>query len=311
MVPNRRGARAAGGGQGCEPSLQAPMATTPQRVPGAITCAEESTSWPMVTRPTYMGGLGFDYKWNMGWMHDTLSYMEKDPIYRRYHQNEITFSLIYAFHENFILPFSHDEVVHLKKSMLDKMPGDVWQKYANLRALYAYMFGHPGKKLLFMGGEFGQWSEWSEARSLDWHLLQFEDHRKLQRFVRDLNHFYRHEPALFEVDYSWEGFQWIDFIDAEQSIISFQRRAKEPSEMLIFVCNFTPVVRESYRVGLPIRGFYREVLNSDWTIYGGSGVTNTGLIAAQDLPWQNCKFSAPLRLPPLGVFVLKPVEPTP
>jgi len=282
-----------------------------EHVPGVITCAEESTSWPMVTRPTYMGGLGFDYKWNMGWMHDTLSYMQKDPIYRRYHQNEITFSLIYAFHENFILPFSHDEVVHLKKSMLDKMPGDVWQKFANLRALYAYMYGHPGKKLLFMGGEFGQWAEWSEARSLDWHLLQFEEHRKLQRFVRDLNHFYRHEPALFEVDSSWEGFQWIDFTDAEQSVISFQRRAKEPAEMLIFVCNFTPVVRESYRVGLPISGLYQEVLNSDWTIYGGSGVTNSGMIAAQDLPWQNCKFSAPLRLPPLGVFVLKPVKPPP
>ncbi|GIK72008.1 MAG: 1,4-alpha-glucan branching enzyme GlgB [Chloroflexota bacterium] len=279
-----------------------------EHAPGAITCAEESTSWPMVTRPTYMGGLGFDYKWNMGWMHDTLSYMEKDPIYRRYHQNEITFSLIYAFHENFILPFSHDEVVHLKKSMLDKMPGDVWQKYANLRALYAYMFGHPGKKLLFMGGEFGQWSEWSEARSLDWHLLQWEDHQRLQRFVRDLNHFYQHEPALYEVDYSWEGFQWIDFTDADQSVISFQRRAKEPSEMLIFVCNFTPVVRESYRIGLPISGVYREVLNSDWTIYGGSGVANTEPIIAQDLPWQNCKYSAPIRMPPLGVFVLKPMQ---
>jgi len=277
--------------------------------PGAVTCAEESTSWPMVTRPTYMGGLGFDYKWNMGWMHDTLSYMEKDSIYRRYHQNEITFSLIYAFHENFILPFSHDEVVHLKKSMLDKMPGDVWQKYANLRALYAYMYGHPGKKLLFMGSEFGQWSEWSEARSLDWHLLQWEDHQHLQRFVRDLNHLYKHEPALFEVDYSWEGFQWIDFTDADQSIISFQRRAKEPSEMLIFVCNFTPVVREAYRIGLPIGGVYQEVLNSDWAIYGGSGVGNTAAIVAQELPWQNCKYSAPVRLPPLGVFVLKPVPP--
>ncbi len=278
-----------------------------EHAPGAITVAEESTSWPMVTRPTYMGGLGFDYKWNMGWMHDTLSYMQKDPIYRRYHQNEITFSLIYAFHENFILPFSHDEVVHLKKSMLDKMPGDVWQKYANLRALYAYMIGHPGKKLLFMGSEFGQWSEWSEARSLDWHLLQWEDHQRLQRYVRDLNHIYLHEPALFEIDYSWEGFQWIDFTDAEQSVLSFQRRAKEPSDMLIFVCNLTPVVRESYRVGLPIDGVYQEILNSDWTIYGGSGVANARPIAAEALPWQNCSYSAPLRLPPLGVIVLKPV----
>jgi len=279
-----------------------------ENAPGAITAAEESTSWPMVTRPTYMGGLGFDYKWNMGWMHDTLSYIEKDPVFRRYHQNEITFSLIYAFHENFILPFSHDEVVHLKKSMLDKMPGDAWRKYANLRALYAYMTGHPGKKLLFMGSEFGQWTEWSEARSLDWHLLQWEDHQQMQRFVRDLNHFYQREPALYEVDYSWEGFQWIDFTDAEQSILSFQRRANDPAEMLVFVCNFTPVVRESYRVGLPLGGAYREVINSDSVEYGGSGVTNDGLVFAEALPWQNCSFSAPLRLPPLGVVVLKPIQ---
>ncbi len=279
-----------------------------ENAPGAITAAEESTSWPMVTRPTYMGGLGFDYKWNMGWMHDTLSYIEKDPVFRRYHQNEITFSLIYAFHENFILPFSHDEVVHLKKSMLDKMPGDAWRKYANLRALYAYMTGHPGKKLLFMGSEFGQWTEWSEARSLDWHLLQWEDHQQMQRFVRDLNHFYQREPALYEVDYSWEGFQWIDFTDAEQSILSFQRRANDPAEMLVFVCNFTPVVRESYRVGLPLGGAYREVINSDSVEYGGSGVINDGLVFAEALPWQNCSFSAPLRLPPLGVVVLKPIQ---
>ena len=279
-----------------------------ENAPGAITAAEESTSWPMVTRPTYMGGLGFDYKWNMGWMHDTLSYIEKDPVFRRYHQNEITFSLIYAFHENFILPFSHDEVVHLKKSMLDKMPGDAWRKYANLRALYAYMVGHPGKKLLFMGSEFGQWTEWSEARSLDWHLLKWEDHQQMQRFVRDLNHFYQREPALYEVDYSWEGFQWIDFTDAEQSVLSFQRRANDPAEMLVFVCNFTPVVRESYRVGLPLGGAYREVINSDGVEYGGSGVTNDGLVFAEALPWQNCSFSAPLRLPPLGAVVLKPIQ---
>lgn len=279
-----------------------------EHAPGAITAAEESTSWPMVTRPAYMGGLGFDYKWNMGWMHDTLSYIEKDPVFRRYHQNEITFSLIYAFHENFILPFSHDEVVHLKKSMLDKMPGDVWRKYANLRALYTYMIGHPGKKLLFMGGEFGQWGEWSEARSLDWHLLQWNDHRHVQRFVRDLNHFYQREPALYEIDSSWEGFQWIDFTDAEQSILSFLRRANDPAEMLVFVCNFTPVVRNGYRVGLPLGGVYHEVLNSDGIDYGGSGVVNAGPILAEALPWQNCNFSAPLRLPPLGVLVLKPAQ---
>ena len=233
--------------------------------PGVLTIAEESTSWPMVTRPTYMGGLGFDLKWNMGWMHDMLSYMEKDPIYRRYHQNQVTFSLIYAFHENFILPFSHDEVVHLKRSMLDKMPGDVWQKYANVRALYAYMIGHPGKKLIFMGGEFGQWSEWNEARSLDWHLLDWEDHRQLQSYVRDLGRLYRDEPSLYEVDSSWEGFQWIDFADAESSIISFVRRSKDPADTLVFVCNFTPQPHVGYRIGLPIAGYYEEMLNSDAT----------------------------------------------
>jgi 1,4-alpha-glucan branching enzyme len=277
-----------------------------QEVPGVLTIAEESTSWPMVTRPTYMGGLGFDLKWNMGWMHDMLSYMQKDPVYRRYHQNQVTFSLIYAFHENFILPFSHDEVVHLKRSMLDKMPGDAWRKYANLRALYAYMYGHPGKKLLFMGGEFGQWAEWSEARSLDWHLLQWEDHQQLQRFVRDLAHLYLREPALHRVDSSWEGFQWIDFADADQSIISFLRRADDPADSLVFVCNFTPEPRPGYRVGLPMGGFYRELINSDQVEYGGSGVNNGQGVAAETLPWQSCQFSAPVNLPPLGVIVLKP-----
>ncbi len=274
--------------------------------PGALTIAEESTSWPMVTRPTYMGGLGFDLKWNMGWMHDTLAYMQKDPIYRRYHQGQITFSLIYAFHENFILPFSHDEVVHLKRSMLDKMPGDVWQKYANLRALYGYMFGHPGKKLLFMGDEFGQWAEWSEARSLDWHLLADEDHQQLQRFVGDLGKMYLAEAALYEVDNSWEGFQWIDFADADSSIISFLRRAKDPNDVLIFACNLTPQPHLGYRIGLPVDGFYAELLNSDWAKYGGSGVNNEGGVGAEALSWQSCQFSAPINLPPLGVVVLKP-----
>ena len=277
-----------------------------QDAPGVLTIAEESTSWPMVTRPTYTGGLGFDLKWNMGWMHDTLSYMQKDPIYRRYHQNQVTFSLIYAFHENFILPFSHDEVVHLKRSMLDKMPGDVWQKFANLRALYAYMYGHPGKKLLFMGCDFGQWAEWSEARSLDWNLLEWEDHRQLLSFVRDISGLYRNEPALYEIDSSWEGFQWIDFADADSSIISFLRRAKDPADILIYVCNFTPQSRPGYRIGLPVGGYYREILNSDWTRYGGSGVDNAGGVNAETLPWQSCKFSAPVNVPPLGVVVLKP-----
>jgi 1,4-alpha-glucan branching enzyme len=277
--------------------------------PGVVTVAEESTAWPMVTRPTYMGGLGFDLKWNMGWMHDTLAYMQRDPIYRRYHHGQLTFSLIYAFHENFILPFSHDEVVHLKRSMLDKMPGDLWQKLANLRALYAYMYGHPGKKLLFMGSEFGQWSEWSEARSLDWHLLETPDHpehRQLLQFMRDLGKLYLAEPALYEVDNSWEGFQWIDFADADSSIISFLRRAKDPSDTLIFACNLTPQVRQGYRIGLPVDGFYREVLNTDAVEYGGGGVDNSGGVGAEALPWQSCQFSAPINLPPLGVVVLKP-----
>ena len=273
--------------------------------PGIITVAEESTSWPMVTRPTYMGGLGFDYKWNMGWMHDMLSYMEKDPIFRRYHQSQITFSMIYAFSENFILPFSHDEVVHLKRSMLDKMPGDVWRKFANLRALYAYMYGHPGKKLLFMGGEFGQWREWNEDVSLDWHLVETAEHHRLQRFVSALNALYRREPALHEVDASWEGFEWIDFSDADHSVISFVRRAKDPGDQVIVACNFTPVPRLDYRIGLPVDGAYAEILNSDAQEFGGSGVGNPHGVMAEPMPWQNCRHSATVNLPPLGVVFLK------
>ena len=279
---------------------------THQEAPGILTIAEESTAWPMVSRPTYTGGLGFDLKWNMGWMHDMLSYMQKDPIHRRYHQNQITFSLIYAFQENFVLPFSHDEVVHLKRSMLDKMPGDVWRKFANLRALYAYMTGHPGKKLLFMGGEFGQWTEWNEAKSLDWHLLEAPDHRQLQQFVADVNHLYLTEPALHQVDFSWEGFDWIDISDADQSIVSFLRRAKDRRDLLVVVCNLTPMPRLGYRVGLPVDGIYTEIMNSDGPQYGGSGVGNPRAIAAEHLPWQSCGFSAPLNLPPLGVIFLKP-----
>lgn len=277
-----------------------------QETPGILTFAEESTSWPMVTRPTYAGGLGFDFKWNMGWMHDMLKYIEYDPIHRRYYQNQITFSLIYAFSENFVLPLSHDEVVHLKKSMLHKMPGDRWQQFANLRALYGYMTGHPGKKLLFMGSEFGQGSEWSEARSLDWHLLQYDEHQQLQRFVATLNHLYRSEPALYEVDSDWAGFMWIDLTDAEQSIVSFARRAANPNDLLVFVCNFTPVPRIGYRVGLPTDGRFVEILNSDSPQFGGSGVENQGDIVAESWPWQNCDYSAQLNLPPLGVLILKP-----
>jgi 1,4-alpha-glucan branching enzyme len=253
-----------------------------------------------------MGGLGFDLKWNMGWMHDTLSYMQKDTVHRRYHQNQVTFSLIYAFHENFVLPFSHDEVVHLKRSMLDKMPGDVWQKYANLRALYGYMTAHPGKKLLFMGSEFGQWSEWSEARSLDWHLLQWQDHQQLQQYAATLNQLYLTEPALHVIDASWEGFEWIDISDAEKSIISFVRRGHDPADSIVVVCNFTPVPRLRYRVGLPIDGVYHELMNSDSAGFGGSGVGHGGPVVAEAMPWQRCSFSAPLNLPPLGVIYLKP-----
>ena len=274
--------------------------------PGVLTIAEESTSWPMVTRPTYTGGLGFDLKWNMGWMHDILSYVEKEPIHRRFHQSEVTFSLIYAFSEEFVLPFSHDEVVHLKRSMLDKMPGDLWQKCANLRALYGYMTGHPGKKLLFMGGEFGQWTEWNEAKSLDWHLLERTEHQQIQRCVAELNHLYLKEPALHQVDASWEGFQWIDISDAERSIISFVRRGIDPADHIVVACNFTPVPRFGYRIGLPDAREYGEILNTDWPQYGGSGIGNEHAIPAQETPWQNCAYSAPVNLPPLGVIMLKP-----
>ena len=280
---------------------------THETVPGILTIAEESTSWPMTSKPTYMGGLGFDHKWNMGWMHDMLSYMEKDPVFRRFHQSQITFSLMYAFHENFVLPFSHDEVVHLKHSMLDKMPGDVWRKYANLRALYAYMTGHPGKKLLFMGQEFGQWTEWNEARSLDWHLLQWQDHQQLQRFVADLNHIYQREPALHRIDNSWDGFKWIDISDADHSIISFVRQSGDEADNIVVVCNFTPVPRYHYRIGLPTEGRYGELLNSDRPEYGGSGVGNETAVAAEHLPWQSCTYSASFNLPPLGVIFLKVV----
>lgn len=280
---------------------------THEAVPGILTIAEESTSWPMTTRPTYMGGLGFDLKWNMGWMHDMLSYMEKDPIYRRFNQNQITFSLMYAFTENFVLPFSHDEVVHLKRSMLDKMPGDSWRKFANLRALYAYMAAHPGKKLLFMGQEFGQWTEWNEARSLDWHLLQWTNHQQLQHFVAELNQLYQREPALHRIDNSWDGFEWVDISDADYSIISFVRCSGDPKDNVVVICNFTPVPRHNYRVGLPVPGVYTELLNSDRPEYGGSGVGNPPHIVAEDLPWQHCRFSAPFHLPPLGVIFLKVV----
>lgn len=279
-----------------------------ERFPAVLTIAEESSTWPMVSRPTYTGGLGFDYKWNMGWMHDTLTFFEMDPVYRRYYYNLLTFSLSYAFTENFILPFSHDEVVHLKRSMLDKMHGDLWQKFAHLRLLYGFMNAHPGKKLLFMGGEFGQWREWTEVASLDWHLLELDDHQNLQRFVRDCNHLYRRESALHQVDSSWQGFQWIDCHDVDHSVISFLRRDAEGGNDVVVVCNCTPIPRLEYRVGLPGPGPYQEILNSDWRIYGGSDIHNPGPIYAEEIPWQSGSHSAAMNLPPLGVFYLKLVD---
>ena len=279
-----------------------------ERYPGTLTFAEESTAWPMVSRPTYLGGLGFDLKWNMGWMHDMLEYVSKDPIHRRYHHNSLTFSLLYAFTENFILPFSHDEVVHGKRAMLNKMPGDDWQKFANLRALYGYMYGHPGKKLLFMGGEFGQWNEWNHETELDWMLLEYNSHQQLREFVKALNALYTSQPALYEVDFSWEGFQWIDFRDVDNSIVSFVRKAKNPEDCLVVVANFTPVPREGYRVGVPLPGFYRELLNSDSALYGGSNTGNARGVPAEPMPWQDQPYSAMLTIPPLGIIFLKSDE---
>nr|WP_245732197.1 1,4-alpha-glucan branching protein GlgB [Propionispora vibrioides] len=274
--------------------------------PGVLMIAEESTSWPMITWPTDKGGMGFNFKWNMGWMNDMLRYMALDPLSRKWHHSLVTFSLMYAFSENFILPLSHDEVVHLKKSLLDKMPGDYWQKFANLRAFYGYWMSHPGKKLLFMGGEFGQFVEWRDRHSLDWHLLEHDKHRQLQDYVRDLNHLYQTEKALWEIDFKWNGFQWIDCNDASQSVISFIRRGKDPEDFLIIVCNFTPVVREDYRIGVPEAGSYREIFNSDREGYGGSGQQNPANMEAQAIAWHNQPYSLALRIPPLATLYIKP-----
>jgi 1,4-alpha-glucan branching enzyme len=279
--------------------------------PGVLTMAEESTAWPMVTRPIHLGGLGFDLKWNMGWMHDSLKYMSMDPLFRSNNHSLITFSMMYAFSENYILPLSHDEVVHLKKSLLDKMPGDEWKKFANLRAFFGYMAAHPGKKLLFMGSEFGQWREWSEARSLDWHLLEKERHLQFQTFVADLYHLYQREPALYELDFSWEGFAWIDPQDVAQSVISFIRRARDTSNFLVVVCNFTPVPRMSYRIGVPARGQYTELLNSDAEVYGGSNLGYSGRLPSEDVAWHSLPYSLVLALPPLSTLILKCSIPEP
>lgn len=272
--------------------------------PGIITFAEESTSWGGVSRPTETGGLGFDYKWNMGWMNDTLAYMEKDPIYRKYHQDQLTFSMMYAFSEHFTLPLSHDEVVHMKHSLLSKMPGDDWRKFANLRLLYLYMYAHPGKNLLFMGGEFGQWAEWSESRSLDWHLLEWEKHKGLQQLVKDLNHINQKEKALHEVDFDWRGFEWIDINDADNSVISFIRRAKNPEDYLVIVLNFTPTVHYGYKIGVPFAGEYEVLLNSDSKFYGGSNVGDSKL-QAEAGEWHHQNANITMTLPPLAGVVLK------
>jgi 1,4-alpha-glucan branching enzyme len=276
--------------------------------PGTITVAEESTSWPLVSRPTYVGGLGFSMKWNMGWMHDMLHYMHLDPIYRRFNHKDITFSLMYAYSENFVLPLSHDEVVHIKGSMINKMTGDLWQRFANLRAFYGYMWGHPGKKLLFMGAEFGQWSEWNYKESLDWHLLSPPSdarHAQLLAYLRDLNHFYTQESALSELDAEPGGFSWIDPHDSDNSVISFQRRGKKEEDTLVFISNFTPVVRYNYRVGVPFAGEYHELLNSDANQYGGGGVVNTLPMMSEAVYWQSCPHSIVLTLPPLATVIVK------
>ena len=274
--------------------------------PGVMTVGEESTAWPMISRPTYLGGLGFGFKWNMGWMHDMLDYMSEEPIHRSYHHKHLTFSLLYAFSENFVLPFSHDEVVHHKGSMIGKMPGDDWQKFANLRLLYGYMMGHPGKKLLFMGNEFGQWREWNHDESLDWHLLAYPLHRGLQRWVRDLNTLCRGEPALYELDFERAGFEWIDCSDSQSSVISFLRRGRKPEDLLVFVCNFTPVPRYNYRIGIPYGGEWRELVNSDATSYGGSGLGNGGGVTASPAPMHGRLYSLNLTLPPLSTLAFKP-----
>jgi len=276
-------------------------------VAGVLIMAEESTSWPQVSKPTYLGGLGFDLKWNMGWMNDTLSYMTNDPVHRRYHHDKLTFSMLYAFTENFLLPLSHDEVVHGKGSLRYTMPGDSWQQFANLRLLYSYMFTHPGKKLLFMGGEFGQGPEWNSEQVLDWYVLQYPEHRGVQQLVQDLNRLYHHTPALYTYEFDWHGFEWIDCHDARQSVLSYLRRSD--TESLVVILNFTPVVRTGYRIGVPFPGGYREIFNSDSQYYGGSNVGNgLGPLQAQAMQWMGRPFSIEVTLPPLAAVVLSPEQ---
>lgn len=276
-----------------------------EEFPDTQTIAEESTAWPMVSKPTDSGGLGFGLKWNMGWMNDTLSYFSKDPVFRKYHQNQLTFSLWYAFTENFMLPLSHDEVVHGKGSLIGKMPGDDWQKFANLRALFGYMYAHPGKKLIFMGSEFAQRNEWNHNSSLDWHLTQYKEHVGVQKWVRDLNYFYRNEPCLYEIDYSYDGFSWVDFSDSESSVISFIRKDKNNDQVLV-VCNFTPARRTNYTLQLQKPGVWKECLNSDYENYGGSGCVNPESIHTVEKHGNSNTSLLTLNIPPLGVTFLKP-----
>ncbi|WP_296809668.1 1,4-alpha-glucan branching protein GlgB [Thiocapsa sp.] len=277
---------------------------THEQHPGTLMIAEESTAWPAVSRPTYLGGLGFSMKWNMGWMHDTLSYMQKDPIYRHYHHDLLTFGLLYAFTENFVLPFSHDEVVHGKKSMLDKMPGDAWQKFASLRLLYTFMFSYPGKKLLFQGCEFAHGAEWDFDEAMDWDLLERPQHEGIKHIVSDLNRLYREQPALHEVDFDSSGFEWIDCHDSSQSVLSYLRKDRSGKQIVAAAFNFTPVPRTNYRIGVPESGFYREALNSDAELYGGSNVGNQGGVEAEPVSWMGRPYSIPIALPPLAGLIL-------
>ncbi|MEJ6952348.1 1,4-alpha-glucan branching protein GlgB [Natronospora cellulosivora (SeqCode)] len=279
-----------------------------ENFPGILMIAEESSDWPMVSAPTYLGGLGFNYKWNMGWMNDMLEYMEMDPIHRKWHHDLITFSLLYAFSENYVLPISHDELVYGKKSLLNKMPGDYWQKFANFRVFLTYMMTHPGKKLLFMGSEFAQFDEWKDLDDLDWGLLNFDMHAKAHYFTKNINRFYLQEKALWEYDHQGKGFSWIDPNNNQQSIISFIRKGKEDDDYVIVICNFTPCYYGVYRIGVPEKKSYIEVFNSDKHEYGGSDKINTGTFKAMDIPWNNCKYSIEIAIPPLAACIFKPVE---
>ena len=274
--------------------------------PDTQTMAEESTAWPMVSRPTYVGGLGFGMKWDMGWMHDTLEYMQREPVHRKFHHNLLTFRPMYAFSENFVLPLSHDEVVYGKGSLIRKMPGDDWQRFANLRLLFAYMYASPGKKLLFMGGEFGQWREWNHESGLDWHLLDAPPHAGVARFVQDVNRLYREKPALHQLDFEADGFRWVDANDSEQSVISFLRRSRDPAQQLLAAFNFTPVPRHGYRLGVPAAGFWREVLNSDAEVYGGGGQGNLGGVQSEPTSWHGMPNQLTVSIPPLGAVFFEP-----